>query len=103
MGTSPKAADQGDAQAQYNLGVMYDKGEGVAQNKTEAAHWYRKAADQGDAQAQYNLGVMYDKGEGVAQNKAEAVNWYRKAADQGDAQAQYNLGKDSRGRTKPRA
>ena len=60
------AADQGDAGAQYNLGVMYDNGQGVPQNYAEAVKWYRLAADQGDASAQYNLGVMYDNGRGRA-------------------------------------
>ena len=85
-------ADQGIAYAQNNLGVMYDDGDGVPENDTEAVKWYRKAADQGDAYAQCNLGVMYENGEGVPENDAEAVKWYRKAADQGDAGAQYNLG-----------
>ena len=85
-------ANQGDASAQFNLGLMYDKGQGVPQNHAEAVKWYRLAADQGDASAQYNLGVMYANGQGVPQNYAEAVKWYRLAADQGDASAQYNLG-----------
>ena len=85
-------ADQGYAGAQYNLGVMYDHGQGVPQNYAEAAKWYRKAADQGYAVAQFNLGVMYNEGQGVPQNYAEATKWYRKAADQGHADAQYNLG-----------
>ena len=67
-----KAADQGVASAQYNLGGMYYRGEGVAQDYTQALFWYRKAADQGDAYAQYNLGGMYDRGEGVAQNFVQA-------------------------------
>ena len=87
-----KAANQGNAQAQCNLGFCYDKGQGVAQSYTEAVKWYRKAADQGFARAQYNLGVSYEKGEGVAQSYTEAVKWYRKAADQGYASAQSNLG-----------
>ena len=66
-------ADQGDAGAQYNLGVMYDKAHGVPQNYAEALKWYRLAADQGDATAQYNLGFMYDEGQGVPQNYAEAA------------------------------
>ena len=85
-------AERGDARAQHNLGVMYDKGEGVAKDAAEAVRWFRKAANQGDAQAQHNLGVMYANGEGVAKDAAEAVRWYRKAADQGLANAQYNLG-----------
>ena len=49
-------ANQGDASAQYNLGVLYQQGQGVPQDYAEAVKWYRKAADQGDASAQYNLG-----------------------------------------------
>ena len=85
-------ADKGDANAQYNLGLMYANGRGVAQDYKEAVKWYRLAAAQGNANAQYNLGVMYDQGNGVAQDYKEAVKWYRLAAAQGDARAQYNLG-----------
>ena len=86
------AAKQGEAYAQYNLGVMYEYGEGVPENDTEAVRWYRKAADQGLSSAQYNLGVMLDLGNGVPENDTEAVKWFRKAADQGHAKAQSNLG-----------
>ena len=82
----------GDAVAQFNLGVCYSNGLGVAQNYAEAVKWYRKAAVQGQAQAQNNLGVCYKNGQGVAQNYAEAVKWYRKSAEQGYAGAQFNLG-----------
>ena len=85
-------ADKGHAPAQFNLGLMHDKGEGVTQNHAEAAKLYRRAAEQGYAPAQSNLGVLYDNGEGVAQNRAEAVKWYRRAAEQGYAPAQSNLG-----------
>ena len=85
-------AEQGDANAQYNLGVMHAKGVGTLHEVAEAVKWYRKAAEQGDAQAQYTLGVEYDKGQGVPRDYAEAVKWYRKAAEQGDARAQFNLG-----------
>ena len=81
------------ASAQFNLGYMYDIGEGVTQDKVEAVKWYRKAAEQGHSDAQCNLGLMYDNGEGVAEDKFEAVKWYRKAAKQGLARAQFNLGK----------
>lgn len=87
-----KAADQGNVRAQYNLGVMYDHGDGVEQDYAEAVNWFRKAADQGHARAQFNLGNMYSDGTGVDQDDAEAVRWYRKAADQGLAYAQFNLG-----------
>jgi hypothetical protein len=86
------AADQGRAEAQYNLGNMFAQGHGVAQSDVEAARWFRKAADQGDADAQKNLGIMFDQGRGVAQSDVEAARWFRKAADQGDADAQSNLG-----------
>ncbi len=87
-----QCAEEGNAVAQYNLGVMYENGEGVPQDYAEAVKWYRKAAEQGYASAQYNLGVMYDNGEGVPESDAEAVKWYRKAAEQGHAAAQNNLG-----------
>ena len=86
------AADQGDAIAQFLLGVMYSEGRGVPQNYQEAVRLYRLAADQGYASAQSNLGVMYADGTGVPQNYQEAVRLYRLAADQGYAMAQYNLG-----------
>jgi TPR repeat protein len=87
-----KLADQGNASAQYNLGTMYEAGQGVPQDYAEAVKWYRKAAEQGDAHAQNNLGTMYEAGQGVPQDYGEAAKWYRKAADQGAARAQYNLG-----------
>ena len=87
-----RAAEQGHAEAQYNLGVMYQNGEGVQEDKREAVKWYRKSAEQGFANAQYNLGWMYSKGEGVEEDKREAVKWYRKSAEQGIAEAQNNLG-----------
>jgi len=85
-------ADRGDADAQYNLGVMFNNGDGVAQNYSEALKWHRKAADQGNGNAQFNLGLMYDRGRGMTQNYTEAAKWYRLAADQGVAVAQYKLG-----------
>jgi TPR repeat protein len=85
-------ANAGEAYAQYNLGVLYKRGEGVTQDFAQAAAWYRRAADQGDASAQNSLGLLYEDGEGVAQDYAQAASWYRRAADQADADAQYNLG-----------
>ena len=82
----------GDAAAQFWLGNMYRRGEGVPKDAVQAVNWYRKAAEQGDAAAQFNLGNMYGRGEGVPKDAVQAVNWYRKAAEQGDASAQYNLG-----------
>jgi uncharacterized protein len=85
-------ADNGNAQAQDDLGTMYLSGNGVAKDVAEAAKWYRKAADQGIAEAQHSLGNMYSAGQGVPQGYAEAAKWYRKAADQGYADAQNMLG-----------
>jgi TPR repeat protein len=76
-------AEQGYARAQYNLGVMYDNGQGIPQDDKLAAQWYRKAAEQGYEYAQNNLGVMYRNGQGVPQDYKLAVQWYRKAAEQG--------------------
>ena len=83
-----KAADQGYPAAQYNLGVMYDQGQGVPQDYAEAARWYRKAADQGDANAQLGLGVMYAKGQGVPQDYVEAHMWLNLAASRISADRQ---------------
>ncbi len=87
-----KAAEQGYANAQFELGGFYLYGVEVAQDYTEAVKWFRKAAEQGHTGAQYHLGVCYFQGEGVAQDYTEAVKWYRKAAEQGDADVQYELG-----------
>ena len=87
-----KAAEQGYAIAQFNLGIMYELGKGVKQDYEEAVKWYRLAAEQGHAAAQNSLGYMYSNGKGVTQDKSEAVKWYRLAAEQGHAQAQFNLG-----------
>ena len=68
-----------------NLGLLYDNGQGVAQDYVKAREWYEKAADKGDAGAMSNLGALYDNGRGVAQDYAKAREWYEKAADKGDA------------------
>lgn len=75
-----KAAEQGHAQAQFNLGMLYDNGEGVPQDYQEAVTWTRKAAEQGHAKAQFNLGMLYDKGEGVPQDFVRAHMWYNVGA-----------------------
>jgi TPR repeat protein len=85
-------AEQGDASAQYNLGQMYDKGQGVIQDYKEAMKWFRRSAEQGITKAQNNFGVVYAKGKGVGQDYKREVKWYRKAAEQGNASAQYGLG-----------
>ncbi len=85
-------AEQGNANAQLNLGVMYENGQGVLQEYREAAKWYRLAAEQGNVPAQANLGVIYRNGQGVLQNYQEALKWTRLSAEQGNALAQSILG-----------
>jgi TPR repeat protein len=87
-----KAADQGDALAQSELGWLYATGHGVTQDYGQAVEWFRKAADQGNAQAQLNLGTAFRNGQGVPQDYSQAVEWYRKAANQGLVNAQFSLG-----------
>ncbi|HGO7462989.1 TPA: tetratricopeptide repeat protein [Neisseria meningitidis] len=79
-----QAAERGDTQAQFNLGMMYAEGRGVRQDYAEAVRWFRKAADQGLAQAQFNLGAMYYKGHGVRQDRALAQEWLGKACQNGN-------------------
>jgi TPR repeat protein len=87
-----KAARQGDAEAQFQLGKRSALGEGVSRDYKAAANWLKKAAEQGHAPAQQNLGVMYQNGLGVPQDDKKAVELYTKAAEQGNADAQTSLG-----------
>src|SRR5437867_2255374 len=70
-------AQQGDDNAQNNLGSMYAQGEGVSQDFSQAVLWFRKAADQGNSAAQVNLGFRYFRGEGVTQDYGQAINLFR--------------------------
>jgi len=90
--TCRKAAEDGNASAQFELGKRYHNGTGVEKDASEAVKWYRKAAEQGNALAQSSLGISYIKGEGVEKDATEAVKWLRKAARQGNTYAQFNLG-----------
>ena len=85
-------ADQGVRNAQYNLGLIFAKGQGVKQDYTEAAKWYRKAAEQGVVEAEYNLGMLYSAGNGVPKDPAEAMKWFIQAAEKGDVQAANSIG-----------
>ena len=87
-----REATQGSAVAQFEVGYLYEKGEGLARDYHQAAIWYRKAADQGYVRAFANLGQLYEKGLGVPADNAQAIAWYRKGAERGDAVAQLNLG-----------
>ena len=70
-----KAAEQGDAEAQFSLGSCYDEGEGVRVDKSLAVKWYRRAAEQGIVEAQFNLGICYETGDGVGKNVVEAAKF----------------------------
>ena len=86
------SADEGNACAQYNVGIQYETGELIVQNYVEAARWFEKAAKQGLAGAQFNLGNYRKLGQGVVQSEVEATRWYKKAAAQGHLEAQNSLG-----------
>jgi TPR repeat protein len=77
----------GEPRAQYDLGVLYDKGQGVPQSDQEAMRWYRLAADQGEPRAQYNLGLMYLNGQGVRADPVIAYYLISLSAAQGDKHA----------------
>ena len=85
-------AEQGVANAQFNLGLMYCYGRDIPQDYKTAVKWFTRAAEQGVANAQFNLGRMYHQGRGVPQDYKTALKWYTLAAEQGQANAQVNLG-----------
>jgi len=85
-------AEQGNADAQHKLGIMYRRGEGVTQDYEVAIEWLRLAAKQGNASAQSNLGAMYDQGLGVPQDSNAAFKWFKLAAEQGNNYSLFILG-----------
>ncbi|MPY72046.1 MAG: hypothetical protein GEU92_18440 [Alphaproteobacteria bacterium] len=87
-----EAARGGDARAQYDLGVLFARGEDVPRDDKSAVEWFERAALRGYAPAQYNLGVVYEQGRGIDRNPALAFFWYQSAAEQGHVRAQHNLG-----------
>ena len=80
------SAEQGNATAQNNLGVMYENGKGVLKDPKQAVKWYQKAADQGNATAQSNLGAMYINGTGILKDLGKAKHWIKKAYEGDDAE-----------------
>ena len=82
---------RGDRVAQYQAGVIFERGLGVDKNETMAAQWYEKSAQQGYVDAQYNIGIMYAAGRGVERNDAIAMMWFAMAAKQGDIEARQLL------------
>jgi TPR repeat protein len=81
-------AVQGDAAAQAAVAYLYEHGQGVAQDYTEAFSWYLRAAEKGDVTAQLNLGLLYFSGRGTNQDTTSGTMWIRKAAEQGQPRAQ---------------
>jgi len=86
-------AYEGDAEAQYNLGVLYLEGRGVERNPEQAHGWFLRAAEKGHLEAQYNLGHMALSGMGMEKNTEQALHWWRQAAEGGYPQAQFNYGR----------
>ena len=84
-------AEQGNALAQYHVGMLYHKGRGVPQDDRQARKWYAKAAAQGQPKAQFSLGTVYFNGEGGSKDYQQALRWIRLAANQGEALAQTKL------------
>ena len=86
-------ADQGNADAQLNVGLMYDTGRGVAEDPARAVDWYRQSAERGLAAAQYNLALMYASGRGIERDAGQAQFWLEQAAGQGLDDARERLAK----------
>jgi len=85
-------AEKDNADAQYNIGILYMKGLGVSENKRTAFNWYKRAAKLGNTDAMYNLGIMYNKGKVMIRSPKDAIKWWTKAAELNNPHAQFNLG-----------
>ena len=85
-------AEGGDAASQYNLAMMYARGEGVEKDLATAGRWFLAAAEQGNVEAQARIGAMYARGLGVEQDYQKAARWLHDAAQRHHAHAQYELG-----------
>jgi hypothetical protein len=85
-------ANEGDAVAQYHLGLLYEDGKGVRADPVQARQWYERAAQVGYAEAQFRLGRLHADGKGVPADGTQAARWYLLAAGQGHLDAQYSLG-----------
>ena len=85
-------AKQGDAKAMNNLGVLYDRGQGVPEDAAQAVQWFRQAAEKGHGPGMSNYGRMLEQGRGLPRDVDQAMHWFREAADRNVADAQFNLG-----------
>lgn len=88
-----ESAERGTPEDQFNLGMRYERGIGIAQSYPEAVHWYQLAAMQGYREAQYKLCDMSERGQGLPQNYQEALRWCGLAADQGHGRAMFIIGR----------
>ena len=86
-------ADNGQAEAQYRVGMMHKFGWGAGRDHAVAAKWFRAAAEQGHPEAQFELGIYYKDGRGVERDLTRSAQWFLKAAEQGVGIAQLNLGR----------
>ncbi len=86
-----KSAAKGLAPAQYRLGVLYERGLGVARDPAAARGWYQRAAERGNARAMHNLAVLLADGGGAKPEYSESAIWFRRAAEFGVKDSQYNL------------
>lgn len=86
-----RAAELGNAEAQYALGLIYVNGRGTSVNYSEAAKWFRRGADQGNLDCLYMLGCCYDEGWGVSKDHIQAYAWLSLAADTGYIRATEEL------------
>lgn len=84
-------AEKDNADAQYNLGILYQRGLGVEKNPKTAFIWYKRASANGHTDAMYNLGIMYNKGRVVYRSPKDAIKWWKKSAELGNAEAQFNI------------
>jgi len=92
LATWAPAAESGDADSQFGMGLLYSEGIVVPMDDSLALKWFGLAADQGNGEAQYKLGVMHANGWGVPMSEAEAMKWYALAAENGVTEAQVSLG-----------
>ena len=90
-------AEEGDAEAQYYMGVVYKDGLGIEINYDEFRYWTSKSAFQGSSSAMFNLGTMYEYSLGVNEDKNKAFLWYSRAAQEGDVEARVRAGRMIRG------
>ena len=88
FGACRRLAREGDAVAQFNLGIMYQNGEGAPRDLAEAARWFGKSADQGYVDAEFNLGILLADGQGVPRDYVQAYMWFSLAAQRDNASAE---------------